>query len=307
MSIFDPSGAVTSGTLWYNTTSNSLFIYNAVSPSWYRLSMGYFFPQWLPTSYPKYLWLDATDNQFIEPEGNIFSWSDKSGNGKNFSATLAAPTYDSINRFVTFNGNQSMICPTATITSGPTGFPTNPIIWYFSVWSVGRDQTAIYQSVFEQGTSLSTNQSYRIMGYGTGTGIPTNGYGLNTLGVSGIPSPPGGFPRYTTNVPMVSAIGITSGGASPNIRNRHNGLDVSSQNISLPSVVFNNVLTYLGQNSSGAERFTGAIGEIMIIKATLANPLTNTDIQKIEGYLAWKWRIQGFLPVGHPYRTTPPT
>jgi hypothetical protein len=34
--------------------------------------------------------------------------------------------------------------------------------------------------------------------------------------------------------------------------------------------------------------------------------LDNTDRQKIEGYLAWKWGLQASLPIGHPYKSAAP-
>ena len=34
--------------------------------------------------------------------------------------------------------------------------------------------------------------------------------------------------------------------------------------------------------------------------------LGDTDRQKIEGYLAWKWGLQTSLPVGHPYKSAAP-
>lgn len=33
---------------------------------------------------------------------------------------------------------------------------------------------------------------------------------------------------------------------------------------------------------------------------------TSTEREKIEGYLAYRWGLQGNLPVGHPYKTSPP-
>jgi hypothetical protein len=39
-----------------------------------------------------------------------------------------------------------------------------------------------------------------------------------------------------------------------------------------------------------------------------AQPLDGSDTAKLEGYLAWKWGLQGTLPVGHPYKASaPPT
>jgi hypothetical protein len=34
--------------------------------------------------------------------------------------------------------------------------------------------------------------------------------------------------------------------------------------------------------------------------------LSVSDRQKIEGYLAWKWGLQGSLPANHPYKSAPP-
>jgi len=36
-------------------------------------------------------------------------------------------------------------------------------------------------------------------------------------------------------------------------------------------------------------------------------PLLTTEIQQVEGYLAWKWGLRGNLPATHPYRNFPPT
>lgn len=52
--------------------------------------------------------------------------------------------------------------------------------------------------------------------------------------------------------------------------------------------------------SGGA--FKGYIGEVI----TYPSVLVLASRQKVEGYLAWKWGIQGSLPVGHPYKNAPP-
>jgi hypothetical protein len=52
--------------------------------------------------------------------------------------------------------------------------------------------------------------------------------------------------------------------------------------------------------SAGA--FKGFIGEVI----TYPSVLSDTNRQKIEGYLAWKWGLQASLPIGHPYKNAPP-
>jgi hypothetical protein len=46
----------------------------------------------------------------------------------------------------------------------------------------------------------------------------------------------------------------------------------------------------------------GRVGEVLVYNAAL--PLT--DRQTVEGYLAWKWGLQGNLPTSHPYKELNP-
>jgi hypothetical protein len=43
------------------------------------------------------------------------------------------------------------------------------------------------------------------------------------------------------------------------------------------------------------------IAEVIMVQST-----NTTTRQLIEGYLAWKWGLQGSLPVGHPYISAAP-
>jgi len=48
--------------------------------------------------------------------------------------------------------------------------------------------------------------------------------------------------------------------------------------------------------------FDGNIGEILVFDSALSD----ANRQKVEGYLAWKWGMEGDLPSGHPYKSSPP-
>ena len=58
----------------------------------------------------------------------------------------------------------------------------------------------------------------------------------------------------------------------------------------------------IGGTGDGANTWTGRISEVIIFNADLGNQ----DIEKIEGYLAHKWRLHEKLPLDHPYYPTPP-
>jgi len=61
-------------------------------------------------------------------------------------------------------------------------------------------------------------------------------------------------------------------------------------------------LLYVGSGSSVTQFWEGNIGEILICNTALST----TDRQKLEGYLAWKWKLEGNLPATHPYRYVQP-
>lgn len=58
---------------------------------------------------------------------------------------------------------------------------------------------------------------------------------------------------------------------------------------------------YVGHNGSNAGNAFGDYAEGVIYKAALGT----SDRQKLEGYLAWKWGLEGALPPGHPYKAAP--
>jgi hypothetical protein len=56
-------------------------------------------------------------------------------------------------------------------------------------------------------------------------------------------------------------------------------------------------------NDQYGSYLVGDIAEIVLINAKDST----SDRQKMEGYLAWKWGLEGDLPVGHPYKSAAPT
>jgi len=57
-----------------------------------------------------------------------------------------------------------------------------------------------------------------------------------------------------------------------------------------------------GANAGGVGFFNGIIGEVIVVNSLLSD----SDRQKVEGYLAWKWNLEANFPAGHPYKSTPP-
>jgi len=61
--------------------------------------------------------------------------------------------------------------------------------------------------------------------------------------------------------------------------------------------------TYLGSSYNLTYFFKGKMMEVL----TYNRLVTDTERQKIEGYLAWKWGLVNKLPANHPYKTSQPT
>ncbi|MDF3932925.1 hypothetical protein [Pseudomonas citronellolis] len=58
----------------------------------------------------------------------------------------------------------------------------------------------------------------------------------------------------------------------------------------------------IGHVGDGTAQSLGDYAEVIYIQGALSD----SDRQKLEGYLAWAWGLSSSLPAGHPYRTAPP-
>lgn len=77
--------------------------------------------------------------------------------------------------------------------------------------------------------------------------------------------------------------------------------DVDTGNYSNLSIYLLGVGTSADSNDASGY-WTGLIGEVICYSNVL--PLSN--MQKVEGYLAWKWGLQSNLPSAHPYKYAAP-
>jgi len=66
--------------------------------------------------------------------------------------------------------------------------------------------------------------------------------------------------------------------------------------------ITNGVVTIGQSRNNNGHTVEGMIGEVLVF----ARVLSDTDRQLVEGYLAWKWGLEGDLPSGHPYKSAAP-
>ncbi|MDC0255726.1 hypothetical protein OAK75_12570 [Bacteriovoracales bacterium] len=103
-------------------------------------------------------------------------------------------------------------------------------------------------------------------------------------------------------------MGITFNGNGNNFSIRKNGDDVirftSSTGYSIPSATYVAAegKLLIGKRGIANQYANGLYGELLIFD----EPLSNSERQKVEGYLACRWGLQPQLPSGHPYQSNCP-
>ena len=222
------------------------------------------------------VWLDGKD-----PAGTgtapangatISTWSDKSGNSYNFTASVAA-TYSSANTSVYFANS--------LYSSSYTAAPTS--------------ETAFIVFNYNSGGGGAL-----VAGYGGARGIwcGNSGGGVNSVGVVN---------TLVAWLAVTSSGTTTAATGTLTTARIASGTSYISLN---GSTTFNTggvgftggTVTWLGREAGTSYGYTGYAMEIIFYNSDLS--LANR--QKVEGYLAWKWGSQASLAAGHPYLSAPP-
>ena len=270
---------------------------------------------WTPADLPQppALWLDASDLS----ASPVSAWNDKSGNSRNFAQATGAnqPAYSatSFNTSypgVTFDGSSDFMSAGDTLDMGTNSLTVMSAVRYATSNNSG---TIIAKTRYAGGAGRWT--LYRTLTgatFGSGTQYDT------VLQPDFLPGAILQVANSSTSARINGFVLDRSTSGSCKIWN--NGTNTASATFTGNTTDFNNTdQLWLGafQNSSGTTPPTagsylnGVIAEVVVVQTAMSD----TDRQKLEGYLAWKWGMQANLPVGHPYEsaapessdTTPPT
>ena len=231
------------------------------------------------------LWYDANDASTLTlSSGNATQWKDKAS-GIVLSGTTVPYTNSNGYPLVRFNGT------TAAYTS-TTNLP------FASVCTSNANFTAF----IVQSTSSSTVQNsvpFYLKNASESGALPifANPDGSMFFDGATIGNPRLSGITQTTNTRQIgtfSRTGITTMYANVNGTQRASNTFASPSNF--PSDTY-------GVYMSFGSNFTGDIYEVVYFNTDLAT----SQRQQIEGYLAWKWGLQGSLPAGHLYKSAAPT
>ncbi len=217
------------------------------------------------------LWLDATDplaNGSLLVNGTpITTWHDKSGNLNNATGGVS-PFY--ANNSIVFNGASFL----------DTNLRANPMFeTIFVVFLLAAPLSGSFSMVG------SNSQA------GRGLRIYNNNLGYNVSGVGGYSNTDGGILRATTTL----VCGTISGGPNNSVGTSfiNGGKYISQSQI---FTTYGEGTTRIGAGN-GSDFFNGTISEVLIYNRALST----SERQRVEGYLAWKWRINNSLPSTHNY------
>ena len=260
---------------------------------------------WDPSFISTALWLDAADASTItESGGAVSQWNDKSGNGRNASQPTAInkPTYQStgLNNkpALSFNGTNSMLGFTDRSLGQNVG-----ALSYFIVFIANTPAISDYKALFDLNTNGNPDRATL---YPRSNALEAGGRRLDadsyqfqqvsTLGTSATI----GAAIYNYSA---ATLGVSLNGAALNFRT--GGFQTSGNTSNT-----NSTYIALGSSVNPASQFQPLAALSCDCKISefvcLQSAASDTDRQKIEGYLAHKWGLTANLPNGHPYKTAVP-
>jgi hypothetical protein len=239
------------------------------------------------------LWLDAADatTLTVASGSNISAWADKSGQSNNVSQATA--------------NNQ----PTSyTSGNGLTGMR-------FVAGSGGN----WFRGILNTPITTTTMTAYTVLAMNTNTQAYGRALSLSPLNSNDFFGGGANFARNNTATQLINE--ANSGGVASSIAlstltvvgtvidgtNQYqymNGTNTASRSLSM---TFNVARVGVGfqayaEVSGSSDRWDGAVNEVLVFNRALSTD----DRQTVEGYLAWKWGLQGNLPTAHPYKFLSP-
>ena len=231
------------------------------------------------------LWLDGADRSSASMTftGNtVNAWKDKSGNGYNFTQASYSTSLPPLSNLTTGTGVSFGSLQGLVNILYP--FPTT-----YTIFCVANQTTnsATYQYILHS----PYNADFTIF-FGSSNGNFTTYAGSASAWNDTTANSPTSAIATTTNT--ASLLCCTNNGTS--LIPYFNGTALTTKTGT--NAIATGLILGDGSTASTRQPWLGIIGEIIIYNAVLSTE----QRQKVEGYLAGKWRLQNLLPSTHPYK-----
>jgi titin len=235
------------------------------------------------------LWLDAQQpSSVVLSSGKVTAWNDSYSSNNNFTASASGiinyTNPSNINNRPALNFTTSAPSISTYLSKSFNISSTNQLSVFMVVRQTGKGASGNSELFY----TLNDYRYFDIFNNTNSVGILSVNIGNATQQASGV--------NIITNPASNALISLV---ADTNVDMFVNGSATSVSSGIRGPLSLNNTLNWA--LSAGA--FLGNIGEVI----TYSTPLTTTQRQQVEGYLAWKWGTQDSLPIGHPYRNAPPS
>ena len=238
------------------------------------------------------LWLDAADQQSITLSGsNVSQWNDKSGNGSNATATGTVGGITKSSAGVVFSGGASWM----TIPGIATKLTNTPFVIIVVETFTGNFASKSW--FFGDDANTTVTDSTLTLGYRQGSGAANGHNGaysmsfwaddLDDLNFTQL-SPTGVTRLWSNYLPTATNRNIRLNGA----------VDATHTNFTRLNAFATPVLG----RANGLGYYYGTISEIIVYNQDIGL----SQIQQVEGYLAWKWGLQNNLPSTHAFKKFKP-
>ncbi len=263
---------------------------------------------WTPSQLTSEVWYDAADATTITLNGsNVSQWNDKSGNNRNaIQATTSSQPL--------FVNNVSNGLPALQTDGGDTLVIGNRLGLFQNVG----DATMVIVVKYTTATYLTNSTSVFVS---TGTSAFSSRFNLSPspstdttrLGILGRRNDADAVAilnSTTTRASVLNSVTIQIGNAnySSALANHFtNGTQDLTNAVFLTVGNTSNTIPLTAELFGVSGAFNNLPSGCQLFEVLMFNSTLSTiDRQKLEGYLAWKWGTAASLPVGHPYKNSPP-
>lgn len=262
---------------------------------------------WEPNDVNVVAWIDASDTGSYTTAGStLTSVTDKAGTytmNIGNTPTVVSGGLNSLNVF-DFDGNGEYL--QSSTYSNQTSSGNHWAVGVFLADFVDGDK----DSFWSYETNQSPKRDYAISSAGGGSNSWPGELDLDALSSNRISSTIGNLQDWNLQSVSIDSWVIVSGWFNKTgnqIGNRVNGNNAYTPVNDYDNSISPNQELRLMRNRASQE-LDGRLAEFFAVADLPGTGGTDlTDLEKAEGYLAWKWGLEGNLPVSHPYKNSPPT
>jgi len=265
---------------------------------------------WEPNDANVVAWIDASDTSSYTTSGStLTAVTDKAGTYTMSIGSTPTVVTNSLNNLNVFDFNGSNEYLQSTSYSPQVSSGNHWGVGVFLADTVNADKDSFWS--YETNTNASTKRDYAISSGGGGSNSWPGELDLDTNNVNArISTTIGNLQDWNLQSVSIDNWVIVScwfNKTGNQIGNRVNGRNAYTPVNDYDNSLQTNQELRLMRNRSSQE-LDGRLGEFFAVADIPGNGGTDlTDLEKGEGYLAWKWGLVNLLPSEHPYKNNPPT